>query len=212
MRKAGSPAFRFSRTTQESVMSINLTKAGLDQLLSELQEQGYRGTRILLEHQVMRASSTSGLDLLRAGLEQMVLEKRFTDESVLAFQRVVEHWSTRFTYATVRLDHNYRFDVLFWKPLTDAQAQESVRFFVSTVSGHGEVFMKLRAEAKPGRSVFSLDPVHTTGLTPQEPLARAEDFAPRQSPPELEPEPEPTSAPGEWARRLLEPEDLMGGE
>jgi hypothetical protein len=138
-------------------MSLNLTSAGLDQLLGDLQEQGYLGTRQYLEHLVLKASRTSGLGLLQAGLEHLVLEKRFDAESVQSFRQVMDFWSTRFVYATVRVDHNHRFDVLFWKPVDEKQIQESARFYLSMASGHGEILMKLKDQPKPERRSLQLE-------------------------------------------------------
>jgi hypothetical protein len=138
-------------------MSLNLTSAGLDQLLNNLQEQGYRGTRQYLEHLVLKASSTSGLGLLQAGLEHLVLEKRFDAESVQSFRQIMDFWSTRFVYATVRVDHNHRFDILFWKAVDEKQIQESARFYLSMESGHGEILMKLKDQPKPERRLIQLE-------------------------------------------------------
>jgi hypothetical protein len=178
-------------------MSLNLTSAGLDQLLNNLQEQGYRGTRQYLEHLLLKASSTSGLGLLQAGLEHLVLEHRFDAESVQSFRQVMDFWSTRFVYATVRVDHNHRFDVLFWKPVDEKQIQESARFYLSMASGHGEILMKLKDQPKAERRILQLEPAKRLD-EPMQPEREARAAGVTTA------EPVRQVAPAAWAEALMD--------
>ena len=175
-------------------MSIHLTTAGLDQLLRDLKEQGYQGTRQYLEHLVLRASTTSGMGLLHAGLEQLVLEKRFEADSLESFRQVMDFWAKRFLYATVRLDHSYRFDILFWKPVDAQQIQESARFYLSMATGDGEIFMKLRDQLKPERRSLRLEPAKQV-LKSGQPAAQADVPLER---------PARASVPAAWAAALMD--------
>jgi hypothetical protein len=175
-------------------VSLNLTSAGLDQLLSDLREQGYEGSRQHLEHLVLKASSTSGLGLFYAGLEQLVLEKRFVEESVQSFRQVIDFWSKRFHYASVQMDHNYRFDVHFWKPVDSRQIQESARFFLSLLEGRGEIIMKLRDQVAPERRTLQLERVKALQPASAPPSAAPETVEPVKADPQ----------PADWAVSLVE--------
>lgn len=175
-------------------MSLNLTSAGLDQLLSDLREQGYEGSRQHLEHLVLKASSTSGLGLFYAGLEHLVLEKRFVEESVQSFRQVIDFWNKRFHYASVQMDHNYRFDVHFWKPVDNRQIQESARFFLSLLEGRGEIIMKLRDQVTPERRSLQLERVKA--LRPASPASSG--TAENAEPVKVDPKP------ADWAVSLVE--------
>lgn len=175
-------------------MSIHLTTAGLDQLLTDLREHGYEGSRLHLEHLVLKASSTSGLGLFHAGLEQLVLEKRFVEESVQSFRQVIDFWNKRFHYASVQLDHNYRFDVHFWKPVDSRQIQESARFFLSLLEGRGEIIMKLRDQVTPERRTLQLERVKAL-----QPATLPASGAPVEAEPvKVDPKP------ADWALSLVE--------